>query len=128
MIGKASRLAAIAIEQRQLTNRLAHQAQHDSLTGLPNRVLFKENLHQALIQARKHGWHVAVLFVDLDRFKQINDTLGHPVGDALLQQVARKLEACLVAQPHPGPSNHRAGRPPARGPHQFPASGPASTF
>jgi diguanylate cyclase (GGDEF)-like protein/PAS domain S-box-containing protein len=95
MIGKASRLAAIAIEQRQLTTRLAHQAQHDSLTGLPNRVLFKEKLHQALVRARKNDWHVAVLFVDLDRFKQINDTLGHPVGDALLQQVARRLEGCI---------------------------------
>ncbi|MFB3776240.1 MAG: EAL domain-containing protein [Bryobacteraceae bacterium] len=95
MIGKASRLAAIAIEQRQLTSRLAHQAQHDSLTGLPNRTLFKEKLHQALLHARKHGWHVAVLFIDLDRFKQINDTLGHPVGDALLQQVARRLEGCI---------------------------------
>jgi diguanylate cyclase (GGDEF)-like protein/PAS domain S-box-containing protein len=95
LIGKAGRLAAIAIEQRQLTNRLAHQAQHDPLTGLPNRALFEERLHGALAQARKHGWHTAVLFVDLDRFKQINDTLGHSVGDALLQQVARRLEDCL---------------------------------
>jgi diguanylate cyclase (GGDEF)-like protein len=95
IVGKAGRLAAIAIEQRQLTNRLAHQAQHDALTGLPNRVLFKEELHQALLRARKHGWHVAVLFIDLDRFKQINDTLGHPVGDALLQQVAQRLGGCI---------------------------------
>ncbi len=95
LIGKASRLAAIAIEQRQLTNRLAHQAQHDTLTGLPNRALLEERLQQALAQARKQGWHIAVLFVDLDRFKQINDSLGHPVGDALLQQVARRLEGCI---------------------------------
>ena len=95
LIGKASRLAAIAIEQKQLTDKLAHQAQHDALTGLPNRTLFEERLHQSLGQGHAQGWHVAVLFIDLDRFKQINDTLGHTVGDALLQQVARKLEACL---------------------------------
>ncbi|MCC7175372.1 MAG: EAL domain-containing protein [Bryobacterales bacterium] len=94
-IGKAGRLAAIAIEQRQLTERLAHQAQHDALTGLPNRALFEERLHQALAQAKAQGWHLAVLFIDLDRFKQINDTLGHDTGDALLQQVAQKLELRL---------------------------------
>lgn len=95
MIGKASRLAAIAIEQKQLTEKLAHQAQHDALTGLPNRVLFEERLHRALAQARNEGWHISVLFIDLDRFKQINDTLGHAVGDGLLQQAARRLEECL---------------------------------
>jgi len=95
LIGKTCRLAAIAIEQRQLTDKLAYQAQHDSLTGLPNRVLFEDRLQQALAMARRQGWLVAVLFVDLDRFKQINDTLGHPVGDLLLQQVARRLENCI---------------------------------
>jgi diguanylate cyclase (GGDEF)-like protein/PAS domain S-box-containing protein len=95
LVSKASRLAAIAIEQRQLTSRLAHQAQHDALTGLPNRVLFEDRLQAALVHARRSNWHTAVLFVDLDRFKQINDTLGHPVGDALLQQVARRLEGCI---------------------------------
>ncbi len=95
MIGKASRLAAIAIEQRQLTEKLAHQAQHDALTGLPNRALFEDRLNRALAQGRAQGWNVSVLFIDLDRFKQINDTLGHAVGDALLQQAARRLEGCL---------------------------------
>jgi len=95
LISKASRLAAIAIEQRQLTDKLAYQAQHDALTGLPNRTLFEDRLHRALAQARRQGWSVAVMFVDLDRFKQINDTLGHTVGDALLQQVARRLESCI---------------------------------
>jgi diguanylate cyclase (GGDEF)-like protein/PAS domain S-box-containing protein len=95
LLDKASRLAAIAIEQRQLTDQLAHQAQHDALTGLPNRVFFADRLQQALAQARPHGSLVAVLFVDLDRFKQINDTLGHSVGDSLLQQVARRLEGCV---------------------------------
>ncbi len=95
LISKTSQLAAIAIEQRQLTDKLAYQAQHDTLTGLPNRALFGDRLHRALAQARRQGWLAAVLFVDLDRFKQINDTLGHSVGDALLQQVARRLESCI---------------------------------
>ena len=95
LISKSSQLAAIAIEQRQLTDKLAYQAQHDTLTGLPNRALFEDRLHRALAQARRQGWLAAVLFVDLDRFKQINDTLGHSVGDALLQQVARRLEGCI---------------------------------
>ncbi len=90
-----SRLAAVAVEQRDLNDRLAYQAMHDALTGLPNRFLFEDRLHQALAQAKRHDWHVAVLFIDLDRFKQINDTLGHSVGDALLQQVSRRLETCL---------------------------------
>ena len=95
LISKSTRLAAIAIEQRQLTDKLAYQAQHDALTGLPNRALFEDRLHRALAQARRQGWLAAVLFVDLDRFKQINDTLGHSVGDSLLQQVARRLEGCV---------------------------------
>ena len=95
LISKSSRLAAIAIEQRQLTDKLAYQAQHDALTGLPNRALFADRLHRALAQARRQGWLAAVLFVDLDRFKQINDTLGHSIGDSLLQQVARRLESCI---------------------------------
>lgn len=95
LISKSSRLAAIAIEQRHLTDKLAYQAQHDALTGLPNRALFEDRLHRSLAQARRQGWLAAVLFVDLDRFKQINDTLGHPVGDSLLQHVARRLEGCI---------------------------------
>jgi diguanylate cyclase (GGDEF)-like protein len=95
LIARSSQLAAIAIEQRQLTDKLAYQAQHDALTGLPNRALFVDRLNRALAQARRQGWLAAVLFVDLDRFKQINDTLGHSVGDALLQQVARRLEGCI---------------------------------
>jgi diguanylate cyclase (GGDEF)-like protein/PAS domain S-box-containing protein len=95
LISKSSQLAAIAIEQRQLADKLAYQAQHDTLTGLPNRALFEDRLHRALAQARRQGWLAAVLFVDLDRFKQINDTLGHPVGDLLLQQVAHRLEGCI---------------------------------
>ena len=95
LISMVSRLAAIAIEQRQLADKLAYQAQHDALTGLPNRVLFEDRLQRALAQGQRQRWLVAVLFVDLDRFKQINDTLGHPVGNSLLQQVARRLEDCI---------------------------------
>lgn len=91
----AQRLAVVAIEQRQLTDQLAHQALHDALTGLPNRSLLERRLDQALADARRHNWQLAVLFIDLDRFKQINDTLGHALGDQVLQRVARRLEGCL---------------------------------
>ncbi len=87
--------AAIAIEQRQLTDQLAYQAHHDALTGLPNRLLFQERLRHEIIQARRTGASLALLYVDLDRFKLINDTLGHASGDALLRQVARRLKSCL---------------------------------
>jgi diguanylate cyclase (GGDEF)-like protein/PAS domain S-box-containing protein len=81
-------------EQRALEERLVHDALHDSLTGLPNRVLFADRIQHALEQDRAPG-HVAVLFVDLDGFKKINDTLGHSVGDHALVTVAARLNACL---------------------------------
>lgn len=87
--------AAIAIEQRQLTDQLAYQAHHDALTGLPNRLLFQERLRQAILHARRSGAMVALLYLDLDGFKLINDTLGHGAGDELLRQVAWKLKSCL---------------------------------
>jgi diguanylate cyclase (GGDEF)-like protein/PAS domain S-box-containing protein len=79
----------------ELTIQLAHLAQHDSLTGLPNRLLFQDRLGQALAQARRRGTQVAVLYMDIDRFKQINDTLGHSAGDALLRLVAGRLSSCI---------------------------------
>ncbi|MEP6535491.1 MAG: EAL domain-containing protein, partial [Bryobacteraceae bacterium] len=82
---------AIAIDQRNLTDQLAHQATHDALTGLPNRLLMKERLDGALQKAKDNRLQVAVVFIDLDRFKQINDTLGHSIGDLLLQQIAERL-------------------------------------
>lgn len=91
----ASRLAALAIEHRRLTDRLSHQGQHDALTGLPNRLLLQDRLNQALALAMRKSHQVAVLFMDLDRFKQINDTLGHSHGDTLLRAVARRLEGCI---------------------------------
>jgi diguanylate cyclase (GGDEF)-like protein/PAS domain S-box-containing protein len=74
---------------------IVHQAYHDALTDLPNRTLFKDRLGLALIQAKRKRSELAVMFIDLDRFKLVNDTLGHVKGDELLQQVAGRLKGCL---------------------------------
>ncbi|MGA2810180.1 MAG: EAL domain-containing protein [Candidatus Acidiferrum sp.] len=80
----------------QATSReMSHLAQHDFLTGLPNRMLFNDRLGQAISLAARQGKQLAVLFVDLDHFKKINDSLGHAVGDKLLQSVAGQLLACV---------------------------------
>lgn len=91
----ATRLAAVAIEHQLLTDQLSYQAQHDALTGLPNRLLFQDRLNQALIQAERRKLQVAVLYMDLDRFKNINDMLGHSSGDTLLRQAASRLQDCI---------------------------------
>ena len=80
---------------RQQTARLIYEAQHDSLTGLPNRNLLKDRLSRAIARAERMQLQFAVLFIDLDRFKEINDELGHAAGDALLKQVAARLNACV---------------------------------
>jgi len=77
---------------RQLGLHLAH---HDTLTGLPNRQLFRTRLRELLARARRHPRPLAVFFIDLDRFKQVNDTLGHNLGDLLLIEVARRIKTCL---------------------------------
>ncbi|WP_317205138.1 EAL domain-containing protein [Janthinobacterium sp.] len=82
-------------ERRQAQQRLHHQAHHDALTGLPNRTLFYDALKKTLALARENGWLVAVLFIDLDHFKNINDTLGHAIGDALLVQFSERLTQCV---------------------------------
>ncbi len=91
LLDSKAKLASVALEHRQLTNRMAHQAQHDPLTGLPNRTLLDDRLSQAIILARRQARMVAVLYVDLDRFKVINDTLGHHTGDLLLREASRRM-------------------------------------
>jgi diguanylate cyclase (GGDEF)-like protein/PAS domain S-box-containing protein len=82
-------------ERRKLEDQLSHQAVHDSLTGLPNRTLLLDRLDQATSSARRNGGTVAVLFLDVDNFKVVNDSLGHAAGDLLLINVAEGLRRCL---------------------------------
>ena len=105
--GKRMVLASVRdiTERKALEEQLAHQAFHDSLTDLPNRALFMDRLDHALAQADRQVDKVAVLFVDLDNFKLINDSLGHEVGDRLLVAVADRLRACL----RPGDTAARLG-------------------
>jgi diguanylate cyclase (GGDEF)-like protein len=82
-------------ERKQVERRLSYMANYDSLTGLPNRSLFRERLERAMDRTRRSGRQLALMFLDLDRFKNINDTLGHEVGDQLLKHVANALTANL---------------------------------
>ncbi|QNI04525.1 EAL domain-containing protein [Halomonas sp. SH5A2] len=79
-------------EQREYQAQLAYNASHDALTGMPNRTLLTQRLEQGCLVARRYHRHLAVLFIDLDEFKPINDTLGHEVGDFILVEVAKRLE------------------------------------
>lgn len=84
-------------ESRLVASKMAYLAQHDTLTGLPNRLLLTERLSQAMTMAYRSHKQVALLFLDLDRFKHINDSLGHAVGDELLKSVAERLVSCVRA-------------------------------
>jgi diguanylate cyclase (GGDEF)-like protein len=81
-------------ERKMIEERLKRLALYDELTGLPNRSLFFDRLHQLLALAKRHQYSVAILFIDLDRFKAVNDTLGHEMGDLLLKEVSRRLTSC----------------------------------
>ena len=80
---------------RAMAEQMIHSAQHDFLTGLPNRMLLNDRVNQAIALAARHAKKVAVLFLDLDGFKHINDSLGHPIGDKLLQSIAKRLVSCV---------------------------------
>ena len=82
-------------EARAVALKLSHLAQHDALTALPNRLLLNDRLTQTISLARRNHQQLAVLFIDLDRFKRINDTLGHLIGDKLLQSVAQRIVSCV---------------------------------
>ncbi len=84
--------ARLAIEEK-----VSYMAQFDALTGLPNRSLFQDRLTQAMALAKRNDWPMAVLFIDLDRFKLVNDTLGHAAGDKLLKDAAERLRSCVRA-------------------------------
>jgi diguanylate cyclase len=93
-----ARAIGYAIERSRAQAALAHRALHDPLTGLANRPLFEDRLRQATARVRRHGSCVAVLFIDLDRFKHVNDTLGHAAGDDLLVAVASRIASVLRTQ------------------------------
>ena len=90
-------VVAAAIERKEAEAIISHMAFHDPLTGLPNRILFNDRFRMALEHARRNQETLGILFVDLDAFKLVNDSLGHSFGDRVLPEVAKRLQACLRA-------------------------------
>jgi diguanylate cyclase (GGDEF)-like protein/PAS domain S-box-containing protein len=97
LINVATRIAGIAIERKLAEDRIQFMANHDALTGLPNRTLLQDRLSQAILHARRYDRWVTALFVDLDNFKLVNDSLGHNAGDDLLKIAAKRMVHCLRA-------------------------------
>ena len=102
-------------ERKRLEQQLLHQAFHDPLTGLANRALFRDRVSHALTLARRHGHAITVLFLDLDDFKKVNDSLGHAVGDRLLVAAAERFRSCARATDTVGAVGRRRVRDPAGG-------------
>jgi diguanylate cyclase (GGDEF)-like protein len=92
---RTAALRATADVARTTALKMTYMAEHDFLTGLPNRMLLDDRTNQAIAMAQRHGKHTAVLFMDLDGFKHINDSLGHRIGDKLLQSIAQRLLGCV---------------------------------
>ncbi|WP_192177389.1 diguanylate cyclase domain-containing protein, partial [Mesorhizobium amorphae] len=97
LINFTTRIAGIAIERKLAEDQIHFMANHDALTGLPNRALLEDRLSQAVLYAQRYGRWVTVLFIDLDNFKLVNDTLGHNAGDELLKTVANRMVKCVRA-------------------------------
>jgi len=97
LVKVATRIAGIAIERKLAEDRIHFMANHDGLTGLPNRTLLNDRLSQAILHAQRYDHWVTVLFVDLDNFKIVNDSLGHNAGDELLKTIAKRMVHCIRA-------------------------------
>ena len=95
LIQQAANLASIAIERKRAEDLIWRQANYDTVTQLPNRRLFRDRLEQEMRKAYRNRQVLALLFIDLDRFKEVNDTLGHDVGDLLLIDAARRISSCV---------------------------------
>lgn len=95
LAGANAELAAEISERKLANQRITHMAHHDALTGLPNRILLIDRIGQGIARANRMHHQLAILFLDLDRFKNINDSLGHAIGDQLLQAVSARITACL---------------------------------
>jgi diguanylate cyclase (GGDEF)-like protein/PAS domain S-box-containing protein len=95
LLQQAGHLSSIAIERKRIEQQMYRQASYDQLTGLPNRRLFGNRLYEEIAKAERGAYSLAVLFIDLDRFKEVNDTLGHEAGDDLLVEAAQRIRSCV---------------------------------